>query len=69
MELNPLFFIAGAYAIAILFVAVLVLINDSVEYLIEKYRQHEVKKTELEPNVIYPRPRNYQTTNLVKKAA
>ncbi len=68
MELNPLFFIAAMYAIVILFVALLVLINDAVIYLFEKYKQSE-KKIELEPNVIYHQPRNYQRTTLVKKAA
>lgn len=69
MELNPLFFIAASYVAVVIFVALIVLINDAIVYLHESYKQREIKKARLEPNLIYHRPRNYQTTNLVKKAA
>ncbi len=69
MELKTLFFIAASYATVILFVALLVLINDSIVLLIKRHKQRGVKKARLEPNVIYHQPRNYQTSTLVKKAA
>lgn len=69
MEQSPLFFIAAMYILVIIFVALIVLINDAIVYMIESYQQSKIKETRLEQTVIYHSPNNYPKSELVNKAA